>query len=68
MIKRIGLISDTHGELATPVLEIFANTDAIIHAGDIGDPDILGELQKLAPVTAVMGNVDDQFTFPPTEG
>ncbi len=55
---RIGLISDTHGRLRPEVFDIFSNVDQILHAGDVGDPDILIELGAIAPVTAVWGNVD----------
>ncbi|HEX3499282.1 MAG TPA: metallophosphoesterase family protein [Stellaceae bacterium] len=54
----IGLISDTHGLLRPGATEALRGSDAIIHAGDIGDPAILTELARLAPVTAVRGNVD----------
>jgi putative phosphoesterase len=54
----IGLISDTHGLLRPGAVEALRGSDAIIHAGDIGDPAILAELSCLAPVTAVRGNVD----------
>ena len=56
---KVGLISDTHGKLRPEVLEVFADVDAILHAGDIGDPDIITELATLAPVHAVHGNTDD---------
>jgi hypothetical protein len=55
---RIGVISDTHGVLLPRVLELFAGVDHILHAGDIGDEDVLIELRTIAPVTAVAGNVD----------
>jgi uncharacterized protein len=55
---RIGLISDTHGLLRPKALEFLRGADHIIHAGDIGDPQILDELEALAPVTAVRGNND----------
>lgn len=55
---KIGLISDTHGHLPQAVSRLFKNTDAIIHAGDIGGQSILRQLEKLAPVTAVRGNSD----------
>ncbi|HEX6038754.1 metallophosphoesterase family protein [Longimicrobium sp.] len=55
---KIGIISDTHGLLRAQVFEVFAGVEHILHAGDIGDADILTELQALAPVTAVWGNVD----------
>jgi uncharacterized protein len=54
----IGLISDTHGMLRPGAVEVLRGSDAIIHAGDIGDPSVLAELSRLAPVTAVRGNVD----------
>lgn len=55
---RIGVISDTHGVLHPRVFEAFAGVDHILHAGDVGDEEILAELAALAPVTAVAGNVD----------
>ena len=54
----IGVISDTHGLLRPDVLEVFKNTDLIIHAGDIGSPDVLDALHTVAPVKAVRGNMD----------
>lgn len=56
---KIGLISDTHGKLRPQVLELFDGVDLILHAGDIGDADIITELETLAPVHAVHGNTDD---------
>lgn len=55
---KIGIISDTHGLLRAQVFDVFAGVDHILHAGDLGDPDILTELEAIAPVTAVWGNVD----------
>jgi putative phosphoesterase len=55
---RIGLISDTHGLLRPAVFDHFAGVDRILHAGDVGSPDILIGLEALAPVTAVYGNTD----------
>lgn len=55
---RVGIISDTHGRLPATVFELFAGVDHILHAGDIGDPDILAELRTIAPLTAVAGNID----------
>lgn len=55
---RLGIISDTHGLLRPEVFDIFAEVDHILHAGDIGPPDLLTELETLAPVTAVYGNTD----------
>ena len=54
----VGLISDTHGLLRPEALELLKGSDVIVHAGDVGDPQILAELARLAPVTAVRGNVD----------
>lgn len=54
----IGLISDTHGLLRPEVFTAFEEVEHILHAGDVGDPDILVELAAIAPVTAVWGNVD----------
>jgi hypothetical protein len=54
----IGVISDTHGLLRPEAIAALQGSDFIIHAGDIGDPEILSKLAKIAPVTAVRGNVD----------
>jgi len=54
----IGVISDTHGLLRPEALEALQGSDAIIHAGDVGEPGILTKLGEIAPVTAVRGNVD----------
>ena len=56
----IGVISDTHGLLRPEALEGLRGADVIIHAGDVGDPAILDALGKIAPVTAVRGNVDTE--------
>jgi uncharacterized protein len=55
---KIGVISDTHGLLRPEALVALQGSDSIIHAGDIGDPEILSALASIAPVTAVRGNVD----------
>jgi uncharacterized protein len=55
---RLGLISDTHGLLRPGVFDCFAGVDLILHAGDIGPAPLLGELEAIAPVTAVWGNTD----------
>lgn len=55
---RLGIISDTHGLLRPEVFEVFREVDHILHGGDVGTPEILVELEALAPVTAVYGNVD----------
>ena len=54
----VGVLSDTHGLLDQRVLSAFAGVDHIIHAGDVGGPEVLRELAALAPVTAVRGNTD----------
>lgn len=55
---RIGVISDTHGELPDAVEQIFEGVDAIVHAGDVGPGFVLDLLGAIAPVTAVTGNMD----------
>lgn len=55
---RIGLISDTHGLLRPQALEALRGSELILHAGDVGKPEILVALRELAPVIAVRGNVD----------
>lgn len=55
---RLGVISDTHGLLRAEVLGVFEGVDHILHGGDVGAWDVLVNLQALAPVTAVYGNVD----------
>jgi len=54
----IGVISDTHGLLRPEALEALRGVERIIHAGDIGGPDVLAALAAIAPVTAVRGNND----------
>ncbi len=54
----IGVISDTHGLLRPEALAALRGSDRIIHAGDIGSPEILETLAAIAPVTAVRGNID----------
>lgn len=54
----IGVISDTHGLLRPEALAALQGADRIIHAGDVGGPQILEKLAEIAPVTAVRGNVD----------
>jgi putative phosphoesterase len=56
----IGVISDTHGLLRPEAVELLRGSDHILHAGDIGAPEIIPELEKIAPVTAIRGNVDTQ--------
>lgn len=54
----VGVISDTHGLLRPEAVAALGGSDVILHAGDVGAPEILVELAKIAPVTAVRGNVD----------
>jgi putative phosphoesterase len=54
----IGLISDTHGLLRPEALRALAGSELIVHAGDIGSPEILDALAAIAPVVAVRGNID----------
>jgi len=56
----VGVISDTHGMLRPEAIEFLRGSEHIIHAGDIGSPEIVPELEKIAPVTAIRGNVDVQ--------
>jgi putative phosphoesterase len=58
--KTIGLISDTHGLLRPQALRALEGSDLIVHAGDVGDPEILEALKTIAPVFAVRGNVDTE--------
>jgi putative phosphoesterase len=55
---RIGVISDTHGLLRPEVITALAGVERILHLGDVGKFSILGKLEKIAPVTAIRGNVD----------
>lgn len=66
----IGVISDTHGLLRPEALELLRGSEHIIHAGDIGALEIIAELEKIAPITAIRGNVDVQVwaqRYPATE-
>ena len=58
-IRRIGLISDTHGLVRPEVHVALAGVEFILHAGDVGGDEILDELSIIAPVQAVLGNTDD---------
>jgi uncharacterized protein len=55
---RIGIISDTHGLLRPEVTERLGGVHYIFHAGDIGRPQVISELRKIAPITAIRGNID----------
>jgi putative phosphoesterase len=55
---RVGILADTHGLLRPRVLERLAGCDRLLHAGDVGDPEVLAALRAIAPIEAVRGNVD----------
>jgi putative phosphoesterase len=57
---RIGIVSDTHGLLRPEVFPALIGVDQILHLGDVGKISILDELAKVAPVTAIRGNVDSE--------
>jgi putative phosphoesterase len=57
-MPHIGVISDTHGLLRPQAVAALRGSSLIIHAGDVGAPEILDELRRIAPVFAVRGNVD----------
>ena len=63
-MKRILILSDTHGLLRPEVLARAALADAILHAGDISTPSVLDELRALAPTHAVCGNNDKNWPSP----
>ncbi len=72
----VGILADTHGTLTHQAFAALADSDYIIHAGDIGDPSIIHELEALAPVFAVLGNNDfaeygvsvQRFAYPEIAG
>jgi putative phosphoesterase len=57
-MKTVGVISDTHGLLRPEALEVLEGVDLIVHAGDIGSPQIVAALREFAPFFAIRGNVD----------
>ncbi len=57
-MKKIGIISDTHGNLPSEIFEIFDDVDEIWHAGDVGNLNLIYDLETIAPVECVQGNVD----------
>src|SRR5512141_2900269 len=57
---RIGIISDTHGLLRPEAVAALRGSDLILHAGDIGSPDVLAALTGIAPVVAIRGNIDTE--------
>jgi putative phosphoesterase len=58
LTAKVGVLADTHGQLRPGALEVLASCDLFVHAGDVGNPEILERLQAIAPVFAVRGNVD----------
>jgi hypothetical protein len=58
MRKTVGVLSDTHGLLRPQVAELLKEVDWILHAGDIGSPEVLDGLKRIAPLTAIRGNND----------
>lgn len=58
MARRIGIVSDTHGLVRPGLLEALSGVEMIIHAGDVGSPEVLDLLRAHAPVLAVRGNMD----------
>jgi uncharacterized protein len=69
-VVRIGVISDTHGLLRPEVEHRFAGVTHIVHAGDMGSPNVIAGLQRIAPVIAIRGNVDTKHWaehYPETE-
>jgi putative phosphoesterase len=63
----IGIISDTHGRFDPKIPQTFQGVSHILHAGDIGNLQVLGQLERIAPVTAVWGNVDEGNVPPGVE-
>ncbi|EEF62408.1 metallophosphoesterase family protein [Pedosphaera parvula] len=64
---KIGIISDTHNFFDPKIPKIFKGVDHILHAGDIGQPQIIHQLESIAPVTAVLGNTDVGLHYRQTE-
>ncbi len=58
---KIGVVSDTHGFFDARLAELWAGVELILHAGDVGNPEVLDELERIAPVRAVKGNVDSHL-------
>jgi hypothetical protein len=57
-IRNVGVISDTHGRLRPEVIDALRGSELIVHAGDVGNADVLERLRAIAPTVAVRGNVD----------
>lgn len=60
-MKRIGVLSDTHGKLREEVVEILRGCDVILHAGDINTPKVMESLREIAPLYIVRGNADKEW-------
>lgn len=60
-MKRIGVMSDTHGYLDPKIYKYFKEVDEIWHAGDVGDISVIDELKKFKPIKGVHGNIDDHI-------
>lgn len=60
-MKKIGVVSDTHGKLREEVLELLQGCDVILHAGDCNTPQVLERLREIAPLYAVRGNADKEW-------
>jgi putative phosphoesterase len=58
MTTIVGVISDTHGLVRPEAMAVLQSCDTIVHAGDIGSPEVLEELRQIAPLRAIRGNVD----------
>lgn len=59
-MRHVGVISDTHGLLRPEAINALRGSDHIIHAGDVGQAEILEKLAALAPLTAIRGNIDKE--------
>ncbi len=60
-MKKIGLLSDTHGDLDSKIFDYFKDVDEIWHAGDVGNVAVIDALRKFKPVRGVYGNIDDHI-------
>jgi len=59
-VRRIGVISDTHGLMRPEALNALQGSELIVHAGDVGRPEVLDALRGIAPTVAIRGNVDNE--------
>lgn len=57
---KVGILSDTHGFVHPALSSLFADVDVILHAGDIGRTEVIRQLESIAPVVAVRGNIDGE--------